>query len=111
VTASSRIFSYKVRVAKEWRLHHAKRLNLSRQSDFACVPGYFLRGVTKMFSIGFILFRTLALIVVSAVQSSGQENVRQENRRFAIFLSYIFLSAGLHGRNDDQGSNFEVGTI
>ncbi len=47
----------------------------------------------------------LALIVVSAIQSSGQENVRQENvrqenRRFAIFLSYIFLSAG---RNDDQG--------
>ncbi len=28
------------------------------------------------------------------------DNVRQENRRFAIFLSYIFLSAG---RNDDQG--------
>ena len=40
-----------------------------------------------------------ALIVVLALQSSGQENVRQENRRFAIFLSYIFLSAG---RNDDQ---------
>src|SRR5262245_25173385 len=33
------------------------------------------------------------------MQSSRQENVRQENRRFAIFLSYIFLSAG---RNDDQ---------
>jgi len=40
-----------------------------------------------------------ALIVVSTMRFSGQENVRQENRRFAIFLSYIFLSAG---RNDDQ---------
>src|SRR5262245_12587506 len=45
----------------------------------------------------------LALTVVSAVQSSGQENVRQENRRFAIFLSYIFLSAG---RTDDQDPRF-----
>ncbi len=41
-----------------------------------------------------------ALIVVSAIQSSGQGNVRQENGKSSIFLSYISLSAG---RNDDQG--------
>jgi len=39
------------------------------------------------------------LIIVSG---SGQENVRQENGKSSIFLSYIFLSAGLHGRYDDQ---------
>jgi len=39
------------------------------------------------------------LIIVSA---SGQENVRQENGKSSIFLSYIFLSAGLQGQNDDQ---------
>jgi len=43
------------------------------------------------------------LIIVSA---SGQENVRQENCKSSIFLSYIFLSAGLHGRNDDQSALF-----
>jgi len=42
---------------------------------------------------GAIQFR--AMIIVSA---SGQENVRQENGK-----SSIFLSAGLDGRNDDQG--------
>ncbi len=45
-----------------------------------------------------------AAIIISA---SGQENVRQENRRFAISLSYIFLSAGFDGRNDDQGLSRE----
>ncbi len=43
--------------------------------------------------------RLRALNVVSAIQASGQENVGQENRRFAIFLSYIFLSAG---RNEER---------
>lgn len=33
-----------------------------------------------------------ALIIVSA---SGKENGGKENRGFVIFLSYIFLSAGL----------------
>ena len=41
-----------------------------------------------------------AVIIVSA---SGKENVGKENRGFVIFLSYIFLSAGLDGRNDDHG--------
>jgi len=40
------------------------------------------------------------VIIVSA---SGKENVGKENRGFVIFLSYIFLSAGLDGRNDDHG--------
>jgi len=40
------------------------------------------------------------LIIVSA---SGKENVGKENRGFVIFLSYIFLSVGLDGRNDDHG--------
>jgi len=43
---------------------------------------------------------TRALIVVSAIQSSGKENVGKENNKSCIFLFYIFLSAG---RNDDQG--------
>jgi len=42
------------------------------------------------------------LIIVSA---SGKENVGKENRGFVIFLSYIFLSVGLDGRNDDHGPN------
>ena len=41
-----------------------------------------------------------AVIVVSAIQSSGKENVGKENNKSSIFLSYIFLSAG---RNDDHG--------
>ena len=40
------------------------------------------------------------MIVVSAIQSSGKENVGKENNKSSIFLSYIFLSAG---RNDDHG--------
>ena len=40
------------------------------------------------------------MIVVSAIQSSGKENVVKENNKSSIFLSYIFLSAG---RNDDHG--------
>jgi len=40
------------------------------------------------------------VIVVSAIQSSGKENVGKENNKSSIFLSYIFLSAG---RNDDHG--------
>jgi hypothetical protein len=44
----------------------------------------------------------LALIIVSSNRSGGQENVRQENGKSSIFLSYIFLSAGSVGRNDDQ---------
>jgi len=40
------------------------------------------------------------VIIVSA---SGKENVGKENRGFVIFLYYIFLSAGLDGRNDDHG--------
>ena len=47
-----------------------------------------------------------ALIVVSAIQSSGKENVGKENRGFVLFLSYIFLSAG---RNDDQGPDGDGG--
>jgi hypothetical protein len=43
-----------------------------------------------------------ALIVVSAIQSSGKENVGKENNKSSIFLSYIFLSAG---RNDDRGTD------
>jgi len=43
------------------------------------------------------------VIIVSA---SGKENVGKENRGFVIFLSYIFLSAGLDGRNDDHGPLF-----
>jgi hypothetical protein len=39
------------------------------------------------------------LIIVSV---SGKENVGKENRGYVIFLSYIFLSIGLDGRNDDQ---------
>ena len=41
-----------------------------------------------------------AVIVLSAIQSSGKENVGKENNKSSIFLSYIFLSAG---RNDDHG--------
>ena len=44
--------------------------------------------------------RFQAVIIVSA---SGKENVGKENRGFVIFLSYIFLSAGLDGRKDDHG--------
>jgi len=42
----------------------------------------------------------MAVIVVSAIQSRGKENVGKENNKSSIFLSYIFLSSG---RNDDQG--------
>ncbi len=49
--------------------------------------------------IALLVSPELALIIVSA---SGQENVRQENGKSSIFLSDIFLSAGLDGRNDDQ---------
>src|SRR5262245_52740379 len=45
-------------------------------------------------------FDLSTLIVVSAIQSNGKENVGKENNRTSIFLSYIFLSVG---RNDDQG--------
>ena len=51
-------------------------------------------------SLPLILLKSGAVIVVSAIQSSGKENVGKENRGFVIFLSYIFLSAG---RNDDHG--------
>jgi len=44
------------------------------------------------------------VIVVSAIQSSGKENVGKENNKSSIFLSYIFLSAG---RNDDHGLETE----
>jgi len=44
--------------------------------------------------------RIVAVIVVSAIQSSGKENVGKENNKSSIFLSCIFLSAG---RNDDHG--------
>src|SRR5215470_19721888 len=44
------------------------------------------------------------MIIVSA---SGQENVRQENGKSSIFLSYIFLSARLNslGKADTEGLN------
>jgi len=45
------------------------------------------------------------VIVVSAIQSNGKENVGKENNKSSIFLSYIFLSAG---RNDDQGFTFVI---
>jgi hypothetical protein len=41
-----------------------------------------------------------AVIVVSAIQSRGKENVGKENNKSSTFLSFIFLSSG---RNDDQG--------
>jgi hypothetical protein len=50
----------------------------------------------------------LALIVVSAFRSSGKEDVGKENNKSAIFLSYIFLSAG---RNDDQGFRARRGPL
>jgi len=92
------------RVGKGGPLRISCQCDLHRVvSDFALGHSY----ISPVWRVGTVIPSTFPkmfvfspLIIVSA---SGKENAGKENRGFVIFLSCIFLSAGLDGRNDDQG--------